>query len=308
MVPNEKIPQPQDWNIERLTIGCSQTNPVEIDSFLYTESQHFEFDMHYCLELGIVVEGQMDRYYRSIHRSYSAGEIWLCGMWEPHGWAVQHPPSNVIVFFLYPPFLARTFFHEAQELNWFAPFTAPVEERPQIPETRRPDVLSIAAEIRKAHFRTPALRKVALRLKILELIGIILDCWDREPESNNHSPEQYDKIGTAMQLVFESSQYVTASEAARACGLNRNTLSRLFTEYTGMSFAEFALRYRVSSAAEHLRETEDPIKAVAASWGFSDASHFFRSFAKFYGCSPSDYRKNSREAEKRLLHSKSQIV
>ncbi|HUX51642.1 MAG TPA: helix-turn-helix transcriptional regulator [Spirochaetia bacterium] len=303
-----KIPQPQDWNIERLTIGCSDTNPVEIDNFLYTEPQHFEFDMHYCLELGIVVDGQMDRYYRSVSRTYTSGEIWLCGMWEPHGWAVRHPPSNVIVFFLYPPLIARTFFQEAQELNWFAPFTAPVEERPIIPEKRRPEILSIATQVRETHFQSPSLRKVSLRLKIFELMGIILDCWNKKPAPSWHSPEQYDKIGTAMQLVFESSRFLTASQIAQACGLNRNTLSRLFTEYTGMSFAEFALRYRVSSAAEHLRETEDPIKAVAASWGFSDASHFFRSFVKFYGCSPSDYRKTARAAERRLLQSKNPVT
>jgi len=305
---NDKIPKPQDWNIERLTIGCSETNPVEIETFLYAEPQHFEFDMHYCLELGIVVEGQMDRYYRSVSRSYTEGEIWLCGMWEPHGWAVQNPPSNVIVCFLFPPFLARTFFHEAQELNWLAPFSAPVEERPQIPKARRPEVLSIASELQKARFHSPAIKKVSLHLNILELIGILLDSWNRRTVPNRHSPEEYDKIGTAMQLVFESSHFVTAQEAARVCGLNRNTLSRLFTDYTGMSFAEFALRYRVSSAAEQLRETEDPIKAIAASWGFSDTSHFFRSFARFYGSSPSDYRRNSRAAERRLLHSKSTIA
>ena len=303
----ERVPQPQDWNIERLTIGCSETNPIEVESFLYSESQQFEFDMHYSLELGIVVDGQMDRYYREGSRSYRTGEVWLCGMWEPHGWGVEVPPSNVIVCFLYPPFLARTFFREAPDVNWFAPFTVPWDVRPVIPKRRREEVLRIADSIRRDHSRTPALRKVGLHLRILELIGVLLDSWETPPVSRRRSRVDYDLIGIAMNLVFESNHFVTASEAAKVCGLNRNTLSHLFTDYTGMSFAEFALRYRVSSAAEQLRQTEDPIKAVAANWGFSDTSHFFRSFAKFYGCSPTDYRRNSRVAEVRILQSKSPL-
>ncbi len=305
IMPVDRIPQLQDWNIERLTIGCSETNPIEVESFLYTEAQQFEFDMHYSLELGIVVEGQMDRYYREGNRSYGTGEVWLCGMWEPHGWAVQVPPSDVIVCFLYPPFLARTFFHEAPEINWLAPFTVPWNSRPTIRQNRRSDVLQIAQDIRKNHSSTSNLKKVTLHLRILELIGIMLDSWDSQPATKRHIREDYDLIGRAMRIVFDSSDFVTATEAARACGMNRNRLSRLFTDYTGMSFAEFALRYRVSSAAEQLRKTEEPIKAIAVNWGFSDASHFFRSFAKFYGCSPSDYRRNSRMAEERILLSKS---
>ncbi len=305
--PKNSIPAPQDWNVERLAIGCSETEPIDMDAYTYTETQHFEFDMHYCLELGIVLEGTMERYYQSGRRSYQPGEIWLCGMWEPHGWAIRFLPAKAIVLFLHPPLVARTFFREGEELNWLAPFTVPVEDRPQIPPERRDDVLRVVSDLQAERFQNPSLRKIALHLKTLELIGILLDCWKPRPMPRRHSFADFDCIGTAMRLVFESHSFVTASDAARVCGLNRNALSRLFADYTGISFAEFALRYRVSSAAEELRVSEQPIKAVAGQWGFADTSHFFRAFVKFYGCPPTDYRKRARASAGNVRNSRGSV-
>lgn len=304
VAPPEVVPAPEDWNVERLDIDCTETNPIVIDSFRYTEAQHFEFDMHYCLELGVVVEGRMDRYYRAGNRSYAAGEVWLCGVWEPHGWRIRVFPSRAIVFFIHPTLLARTPLHEADRLNWFSPFTTRLEDRPQIPESRRAEVLRIAEEVQHNQFRSEPLQKVFLHLRTLELIGILLDSWNRVSAPRRRADTGYSRVGAAMRLVFESSKFVTASEAARACGLNRNALSRLFLDYTGMSFAQFALRYRVGSAAAQLRNSDEPIKAVATNWGFTDTSHFYRSFVKFYGCAPTDYRRNSRTVSKSLRGSR----
>jgi AraC family transcriptional regulator, positive regulator of tynA and feaB len=37
-------------------------------------------------------------------------------------------------------------------------------------------------------------------------------------------------------------------------------------------------------------ESDRPITNIAQRWGFSDTSHFRRTFKAHYGCSPTDYR------------------
>ncbi|MCK4514223.1 MAG: helix-turn-helix transcriptional regulator, partial [Spirochaetaceae bacterium] len=267
---------PLQWSIEKLTFGCSETVPIEIDQYTYDTPQISEFDMHYSLELGIVTTGSMDRHYLSGSRSYGAGEAWICGMWEPHGWAVSTVPATVIVLFLYPPMLVDARFHEAGEINFLAPFTVSPDQRPTVPPGNRAEVLQLAAELATVNLQKPALRKIVLHLRTLELLTILMDAWEVQQPSKTVPASDLNRIGDAMRLVFDHRDFVTVSEVARECGMNRNALSRLFIETTGMPFAEFALRYRVSSAAAEVRDTESPMKTVAANWGFTDSSHFFR--------------------------------
>jgi AraC family transcriptional regulator len=80
--------------------------------------------------------------------------------------------------------------------------------------------------------------------------------------------------------------------AARACALSRSQFDRLFVDIMGLPFGRFELRRRVHGAARRLLSSDAPLKAVAADWGFSSASHLTRRFADFYGCSPGEYRKH----------------
>jgi AraC-like DNA-binding protein len=285
-----KTADPASWDIERLKIDCSEAAPVQEDLFCYDKPERSQFDMHYCLELGVVLEGSIDRHYRSGLQSYSTGEIWLCGMWEPHGWGVGTVPTRVLVFFLYPPVLARTYFREAESFNWMAPFLASPEDRPRVPDSRRAEVLAVIERVLGSQYGSPAVQKTAMHLAVLDLLLVLLDASDTVPMPRRWSGQELESIGQATQLVLETPRLITTQEAAHHCGTNRNALSRLFTEYIGISFAEFSLRFRLSSAAVELKDPQEPLKAIAGRWGFTDPSHFHRCFKRYYGCSPALYR------------------
>jgi AraC-like DNA-binding protein len=50
---------------------------------------------------------------------------------------------------------------------------------------------------------------------------------------------------------------------------------------------------RITEAKALLRETREPIKAIAANLGFHDAAHFSRRFRAWVGQTPLDYRRRS---------------
>jgi hypothetical protein len=232
-------PDPVTWNIEKLSIDCTETSPVEVEAFAYNNVELSQFDMHYCLELGVVLEGSTDRYYLTGERAYQAGEIWLCGMWEPHGWGVRTTPCRVAVFFLYPPLLAHTRFSEAAGINWLAPFSAPPLERPVVSPGRRADVIRRAQEVLDFRAGAPAFQKVQQHLKVLEILLLLIDGWKNPSLPRAWSGLDLDSLGRAMQLALQTQGLLTTQEAARACGMNRNALSRLFMDYMGISFSEF---------------------------------------------------------------------
>jgi AraC-like DNA-binding protein len=263
---------------------------VEVETFTYDHEERSQFDMHYCLELGVVLEGGIDRHYLTGDRAYQKGEVWLCGMWEPHGWGVRETPCRIAVFFLHPPLLAHTRFSEADGINWMAPFSASPPDRPAVSPQRRAQVTRLAQAVLDSPFQAPASRKVELHLRVLEILLVLIDGWQSPSLPRSWSGRELDALGRAMQLALQTPGLLTTQSVARACGMNRNALSRLFVDYMGISFAEFALRARVSAAAAELKQGKDPIKAVATQWGFTDASHLNRCFLKYYGCPPSEYR------------------
>ncbi len=51
------------------------------------------------------------------------------------------------------------------------------------------------------------------------------------------------------------------------------------------------MEYRLSKAAELLRETDEPVSVIAAETGFNHLSYFGKCFREKTGLSPSEYRK-----------------
>jgi AraC-like DNA-binding protein len=82
---------------------------------------------------------------------------------------------------------------------------------------------------------------------------------------------------------------VSASAAARECGLTRFEFSRKFRAAFGMTFREYLLRVRISEARRLLTEGIDSVTAVSYSVGFNDGSHFARMFKRYTGILPSEY-------------------
>lgn len=84
-------------------------------------------------------------------------------------------------------------------------------------------------------------------------------------------------------------------ELARAVGMSRFQLCRVFRRQVGTSPCAYALNRRIGAAHEWLASTHT-ISQVAYELGFSDQSHFTRRFLHVYGLTPGEYRAALRAA------------
>ncbi len=82
---------------------------------------------------------------------------------------------------------------------------------------------------------------------------------------------------------------------------------RLFKAITGETLGQYVSRLRAEKAAADLLHTERPVTEIALNRGFSEHSAFTRSFKKYYGNSPTEFRQqnNQRFSKVRQLLSKS---
>ena len=67
-------------------------------------------------------------------------------------------------------------------------------------------------------------------------------------------------------------------------------LSKLLNRETGQSFFDLLGSMRIGRAKELLADASMRIQDVAEATGFSDVAHFSRSFKRFAGCTPGEYR------------------
>ena len=275
---------------ERMVFGLGEKQPVQIIHHCFSDKRKSQYDMHYGLELGILLKGKMRRYYREFQTDIRPSQVWLCGMWEPHGWQVTESPCEAVVLIIFPPMLARTHFENIHNMNWLNPFNVFPKDRPQVGKINQKRILDIGCSLKKVFSKETIFQSAWIHLKLMEILLILHDNWKVKSIPEKEFPNQFSRVNKSLQLVFKNSSLITANQAARFCGMNRNSFACMFKEIMGISFSEFGLRYRVDGAAQQLLNSDNPVKAIAAKWGFTDASHLHRCFKKYYSCSPSDYR------------------
>jgi AraC-like DNA-binding protein len=270
--------------------GTSADRPVTVLHDLWPRVGPGQCDMHYALELGIVLRGRMRRDHCGWRGTFAAGDLWLSGIWEPHAAFVRESPLELAVLHIHPPFLARLAFPELPALRPLSLFTAPPGRRPHPLSAHRPVWRTFGQRVVALAEDDSAVQPLRLHALLLELLAEIVERSGWLSEGGTSSAEGYEDISRAIERVFGTDGYVRTTEAARVAGMNRNLFSRRFRDLMGVSFHDFALRHRLGLAAQLLRESDLPVKAIADRLGFTDKSHLHRHFVDLYGQTPLRYR------------------
>ena len=277
-------------HIDHQTFALTPAQPVHAAIYTFLHPQDLVLDLHYEPEVGVVVRGGMYREYDGWRVELSAGGVWFTGIWEPHGRKVVGPPCEVLVLTVMPELLVSLRYEEAPTVNWMAPFAVPPDRRPQVPSQHRAELSAIVESFRQLKKWPPDQQELRKRLLLTELLLLAL-CGNPETAFGPLVPSSYTLVNRAIQLVLKSRTLITAQQAARECHLSRNRFNSLFQELMGLSFAKFALRYRLGGAAAQLLGSGDALKTIASKWGFTDAAHLTHCFRRHFGCSPGLYRR-----------------
>jgi len=88
---------------------------------------------------------------------------------------------------------------------------------------------------------------------------------------------------------------LTLKTMAERFGFSTSYMSDLFSHKFGVCFKEYLDSMRFSYACSQLTFTDDPIKAVCVSAGFSDYANFSRRFREKYGKTPREYRNQTQK-------------
>lgn len=178
-------------------------------------------------------------------------------------------------------------------LNILSPlFIVTPEDSPAIHERISSLLLEIKDEYLNAAF---SFSEVIIYSKLLEIITLIGRNQTANGDSQSgiigHQKEYMEKfLNICDYIEAHCSEDLTLDAVADLCGFSKFYFSRLFRQFTNVSFYKYVNQKRIAKAAELLIEPKRSVTDVALSCGFSSLSSFIRMFKIIKGCTPTEFR------------------
>ena len=97
-------------------------------------------------------------------------------------------------------------------------------------------------------------------------------------------------LAVANYVRHHLSEPITAENIAAALYMSRPYLSTRFRQETGQTLTDFVLREKTEEAQRLLRYSDKSVSAIGDYLGFSSLGHFSRTFKRYTGQSPKEYR------------------
>jgi signal transduction histidine kinase/ligand-binding sensor domain-containing protein/CheY-like chemotaxis protein/AraC-like DNA-binding protein len=95
-------------------------------------------------------------------------------------------------------------------------------------------------------------------------------------------------------------EYFSVEDLCGSVGMSRSNLHRKLKSVVGKSTTEFIRSFRLKEAAALLTDTDLQISEIAFKVGFSNVSHFIKTFRQEFSLSPSLFRKSQRNNVREL--------
>ncbi|TVY06741.1 response regulator transcription factor [Paenibacillus cremeus] len=100
-----------------------------------------------------------------------------------------------------------------------------------------------------------------------------------------------DPVEEAKHYIEEHlAEEVSLEEVAEHIGLNASYFSQLFKQSTQETFVQYRTRRRMEKAKKLLEQPHYRITDISGEVGYADHPHFTKTFKKYAGCLPSEYR------------------
>ncbi len=257
-----------------------------------------EGHVHAGMELGMVLTGGIHMHFAEAELECEPGDVWLCGMWEPHGWRVSRVGTTNIALIFLPELFAEQSRGDPPYLELFA---LPPDCRPRVPDPElRERFLAIGSNIYREKEEERPFWRTSIRLDLLRILTELTRLCDPSLLSKRHAVphagrSDLARIMPAVNLLHERPwRRLTADDAAAACALSRSRFHHVFRKAMGISFGKFCLRVRLAFTANRLLYTDHTVEAIAHAAGFVDTSHLSRTFVKHYGRPPPQYRQQEK--------------
>jgi AraC family transcriptional regulator len=256
---------------------CSIFDYQTSKNFSVTETQYSPREQisqhrHERAHISIALTGSYREYCGSVVNDFTAGQTVFHASGVSHSNCFGEQGARVLSLGIHPHFLAelrRLGFDLDRQSVWSSPYC-----------------MQLATKLRQAaSIVGDAASGLAIDGLAMELCAEILK--RRRTEKANRS-DWLGKIDSLLRDRFR--EPVTLAELADAVSIHPVHIARRFHEHFGRPVGEQIRLLRIEAACEELRTSRFPIAEIAVRTGFCDQSHLSRTFKRYIGVSPQQFR------------------
>ena len=253
--------------------------------------KYFQADIHYALQISIVLFGKVEMIFDDCRKTYSAGDIFFTTCWEPHAYRLSAPKTFLMSINLNIDTLGQC--APFSNCDFMLPFATAAAYRvsPTADNDRR-FFLESGKKIFHYYCKKPKNYHYHAWLLIHQLLLHIIDMMPEERQELTYNQQDFKRVKNAVDLVRKTQgKAPSLEEAASICNLSVSRFSALFKHSIGISYGQFALHARLSKVAEELLYSNYSLNELAERWGFFDASSLSHAFNKVFNCRPGAFKK-----------------
>lgn len=119
---------------------------------------------------------------------------------------------------------------------------------------------------------------------------LMVEIW-KSHDQNSPSSEPDELVQEVLKVIHKQyDDFPKVSALADRLGCTRGHLHTVFRRDVGMSPSDYIARVRIKRACEQLRAGESSVTDIALDLDFANSQHFSRTFRKYLGLTPSEYR------------------
>lgn len=123
---------------------------------------------------------------------------------------------------------------------------------------------------------------------------ICISAKTEPPRDETQSPKAHinqDRIKIMVKYIEEHlAEEITLAQIAGSAAVSKNECIRCFNHTIGCTPIQFLRQIRIQKAALLLETDNHKISVIAFECGFKDMSYFNKTFKKFTGCTPSEFK------------------
>ncbi|HOO27879.1 MAG TPA: AraC family transcriptional regulator [Lachnospiraceae bacterium] len=158
------------------------------------------------------------------------------------------------------------------------------------------DSVQLMTEIKDEYFSSAPLREAAICAKLLQILVMVSRLYTTLPNKftdikPNKQQEYIEKFITVCDYINQHcTEDLSLDEIANMAGFSKYHFSRLFKEFTNVSFYKYLNGRRIAYAEKLLLDPEINVMEAAVRSGFNSISAFMRMFKIIKNCTPTEFR------------------
>ena len=130
-----------------------------------------------------------------------------------------------------------------------------------------------------------------IKSSLLRILAVLSGSRLFLPTEKNHD-KRVEEIKTVLTYIKENyKDKIYIQDLARQVNMNAQYFCRFFKKSIGRSPMEYINEYRLKQSLRLLKETDLPVTEVCLECGYNNLGNFLRSFKKYTGTTPLQYRK-----------------